>query len=331
MIFPWQIEQWQQFLRSQQTGRLSHALLLAGLPGIGKIQFANCMLHRLLCQEMDSRGMDCYAANKVIVCHACQLVTHRTHPNVLWVEPEKNGHTIKVNQIREIGEFTQQTALQGKYNVVVVHPANSMNMNSANALLKTLEEPSLGSIIILISDQPAQLPATILSRCQRILFRRPDKVQALHWLHSQLTDSLFSSDLLLNIAHGAPLAALQLVQTGVMSMRQTLFNSLCLLRYRKEDPLHHALLLQEMDILLFIDMAYCWLMDVLRLQLGINTITNHDYQDTLTELMHTMNIQDTSQFIVYLQTVRGQLSYGANINKQLMMENILVRYSVHLS
>src|SRR5690606_13775505 len=115
-------------------------------------------------------------------CHACRLVEERTHPDLYWVEPEKAGHAIKVDQIRELGHFISQSGLMNLQRLAVIYPAEAMNVNAANALLKTLEEPAEGAHIILVSHQAGGLPATVRSRCQQILFTKPDKQIAINWL-----------------------------------------------------------------------------------------------------------------------------------------------------
>ena len=168
MIFPWQVNQWQQLLQAKSQQRLAHAMLFTGLPGIGKAIFAQHFSSALLCQKLNPDGNPCDR------CHSCRLIAGRAHPNMLWLEPEKPGQAIKIDQVRDVSEFISQTSLQGDYRIVIINPADDMNTNAANALLKTLEEPSSGAHLILISNQNERLPATILSRCQRVVFQRPE-------------------------------------------------------------------------------------------------------------------------------------------------------------
>ena len=146
MIFPWQQKEWRQLCRAKESGRLPHALLFSGLAGIGKTQLADYFSRLLLCQQFQTEY------DPKCQCHSCRLAEGRAHPNVLWITPEKEGQAIKVDQIREVSDFIYQSARQGEYNIVVIHPANQMNVNAANALLKTLEEPPHGSLLILISQ-----------------------------------------------------------------------------------------------------------------------------------------------------------------------------------
>src|SRR5579872_5278359 len=233
-MFPWQKQQWQHLVRLKHEHSLPHALLLTGLAGTGKVEFANSFTHWLLCQTPAANNMPC------LQCHHCRLITGKTHPNVLWITSEKKGQAIKVDQIRYVTEFINQSALQGDYRIVIIHPANAMNINAANALLKTLEEPSTGSLLILISDQLRGLPATILSRCQRIIFPSPHSEEALPWLKKQLQQSEIDPVFLLKLANGAPCAALQFIQDDVLPSRQKLLQSLFLLHQKQGNPVKLA-------------------------------------------------------------------------------------------
>ena len=323
MIFPWQHNQWQQLLHAKQVNQLPHALLFSGIAGTGKVQFASSFARALLCQAPEAGEI-----NHSCQCHSCRLMEGRAHPNVLWVEPEKAGQAIKVDQIREASDFIYQSALQGKYRIVLINPANEMNINASNALLKTLEEPPPGAIIILISHQSSYLPATILSRCQRINFPRPNDEDALKWLQHELKDSAVDHRLLLSLAHGAPLAALNLNQDDIFSARKDLFDDLCLLKQKQGDPIKSAAKIQDTDPLQTIDFALSFITDLLRLQLGseLKDISNRDYESQLIELKQQTCMDQNTQLMDYLQNLRAQICGGINLNKQLMIENLLIRW-----
>lgn len=322
MIYPWQLSQWQQLLQAKQMDRLAHALLFTGMPGIGKAKFAEAFALSLLCQQLNQEGFACGE------CHACRLITGRAHPNVLWIEPEKEGQAIKVDSIREVGEFINQSSLQGKYRVVIISPANRMNISAANALLKTLEEPSSGAVLILISDQNEQLPATILSRCQRILFPKPRQEEAYAWLKQHLTNETIDPALLLKLTHGAPLAALHLADEDVFALREVLFKSFILLSQQQGDPIKLAAKLTDMEILPFLDFALTWLVDLIRLQLEANTndIMHSDFTDALLDLVAKTQLKTNMQLLNYLQQMRAQVCTGINFNKQLLIESIFIRW-----
>lgn len=319
MHYPWQQEQWQRLQHARQAKRLPHALLFAGLAGTGKVEFAQHFAQALLCQQIQAQG---YACN---TCHACRLIETRAHPNVLWIEPEKEGQAIKVDQIRNVSEFVNQSSLQGEHRIVIINPASDMNTNAANALLKTLEEPSAGAMLILICDQLSALPATVLSRCQHIHFACPPSEQVKPWLTNQIEDKTIDIELLLRLANGAPLAAIELFKNDILPLRQSLYQ---LLSQPQLDPIKASNSLQDLDVLQFLDFMLLWIMDILRLQLGANTneLTNIDYQQPLNHLKTTTQVTANTRLMDYLQKCRTQISVGINLNKTLVMESILIRW-----
>lgn len=322
MILPWQQNEWEQLVRLAKAARIPHALLFVGLSGMGKLHMAEQFARLLLCQQKTPFAEDCGT------CHSCCLFVGKVHPNVMWITPEKEGHAIKVDQIRMLTDFINQSALQGEYRVIIIHPANNMNLNAANALLKTLEEPSANTILILIGDQTARLPATILSRCQRIIFKKPDASVALTWLQQELNDHTEKPALLLKIASGAPLAAKQLAEEEVLPTRLTLLQALCDLIHKQADPIKIAAKFQEIEILPFIDIALSFIMDVLQLQVGSEEITNQDYKTQLIEVKQTTRMEANVKWMEYLQQIRSKICLGLNVNKQLMMESVLIHWAV---
>jgi DNA polymerase-3 subunit delta' len=183
-LAPWQREAWRRLAARRAQGTLPHALLLCGPGGVGKRAFAAAFAAALLCERVDAEGMACGA------CRACRLVAAGSHPDrlALGLELRDDGKPrteIVVEQIRLLGERLAMTAQFGGLQIALLDPADAMNHAAANALLKTLEEPGPATVIVLVADQPARLPATIRSRCQRIEFQSPTAAEALAWLAQQ--------------------------------------------------------------------------------------------------------------------------------------------------
>jgi DNA polymerase-3 subunit delta' len=330
MLFPWQAEQWQQLWQAKQTNRLPHALLFTGVPGIGKAAFAFNFSRFLLCQQATPEGDYCHidSRDKKGGCHSCRLAIGHAHPNILSIYPEKEGQAIKVDQIRSVMDFTTQSSLQGEYGIVIINPANAMNTNAANALLKTLEEPCPGCIIILVCERSHRLPATVLSRCQRIVFPQPPHKLAINWLNSRLSSEM-DAKLLLNLANGAPLKAWSLVQDKLLPVRQHLFAALYSLREPHQDPIRLAVNLQDInDLQILLDFLLHWIIDLLRLQLSgdVKRIENEDYAQPLIELSQLLPVKKNMQFMEYVQQLRAELNAGINLNKQLIIESLLIRW-----
>lgn len=322
MIFPWQNAQWQQLWQAKLHHRLPHALLLTGLAGTGKTKFAEVFSYALLCSSVSASGDACHT------CHACRLIATRVHPNVLWIEAEKSGAAIKVDQVRAINEFISHSSLQGEIRIVIIPSAHDLNINAANALLKTLEEPAAGALIMLISDHFSRLPATILSRCQRILFPKPPTALAKKWLLEQIKSSDIDADFFLNLTHGAPLMALKFIQEDGLSARQNIFEILFLLSKNKADPLQSTLKIQSLELIPLLDFTLSFMLDLLRLQLSakVPEIINHDYAQQLHELKQSTQLKNNMQFMEYLQQVRQQILSGINLNKQLVIEDLFIHW-----
>jgi DNA polymerase-3 subunit delta' len=250
------------------------------------------------------------------------------HPNVLWVEPDKAGGVIKIDQIRNISEFVNQTSLQDGMRIAVIHPANAMNLYAANALLKTLEEPPAGAIMILICDQKSQLPATILSRCHRVAFPRPQKELALTWLKDGLSNPSSDLELALALAEGAPLKAKQLITGKEFAARQDLFKILHQLTMNQNDPIECAATIQEWNITQLLDFIFSWSMDLLKLKLGYEAtyIVNKDFISILSELNLRISIHSIKLYLSHLQFIREQWLKGVHLNKTLMLEDLLVKW-----
>ena len=180
---PWHADAWARLQARRERDALPHALLLAGAAGLGKRDFLAAFVKGLLCQQ-SAGGMACG------VCRSCQLVAAGTHPDVVTLSfgLRKDGVTrseIVVDQIRDLSQRLSMASQFGGWQVVTIDPADAMNAAAANALLKTLEEPTPSTLLALVADQPARLPATIRSRCQRIDFLPPSRDASLAWLRAE--------------------------------------------------------------------------------------------------------------------------------------------------
>jgi DNA polymerase-3 subunit delta' len=191
--------------------RLPHALLLFGPRGVGKLALAERIAQLLLCE---GQKKPCGA------CDGCRWFLGGNHPDFrriapesLWLEkPEKPSIVIKVEQVRELSEFLYIRSHRAGRRVALVHPAEDMNENAANALLKGLEEPPAAAVFILVSHRPAQLLPTIRSRCIAVPVPLPSRAVAAEWLAQQ---GVKDPQRWLAYAGGAPLRAVEHAAQGV--------------------------------------------------------------------------------------------------------------------
>lgn len=180
---PWLDKPIREFSQQSTSGSLGHAYLVGVHSGYGGDQLAIEMAQIALCSTPTEQGA-CH------VCKACQLIQAKTHPDFYQVVAD--GHQIKVDQIRELCQKLTSTSQQGGRRVAVISQCEKLNQASANALLKTLEEPGKETLLILQSDTPARLMATIKSRCQLIHFQKPSIKDIATWL---VTDEAPSHDI----------------------------------------------------------------------------------------------------------------------------------------
>lgn len=235
--YAWQQGFWQQLNDLLQQQRLPHAMLLSGAEGIGKERFAKAFAARLLCQ-VPRDGVACGQ------CKSCALLTAGTHPDLQWLTLEvddkgKVAKAIKVDQIRELVEFASKSSQLGGWRVVVMTPAHLLNVQAANALLKTLEEPGRDMVLIQLTSQPLSLMPTLRSRCQQWPLPVPAEAEALQWLAPQVGDA-DTARLLLALSRGAPLAALRLREAEWFSQREALLRDLMQLTQQRQTALATA-------------------------------------------------------------------------------------------
>lgn len=199
---PWQAEPWSRLKQQIEAGQLPHALMLAGSQHIGKGRLALALARLLLCHQPNG-GLNCGH------CHACELSARGNHGDFRWLQPGQKSRVIKIDQVREVVEFGNKTAGFGERKVIVLMPADSMNTNAANALLKSLEEPAADTYLILVCHRLQGVPATIRSRCQMLKLGPPARESSLGWL-DHMTGEREQSEQLLALADDRPLLAEQL-------------------------------------------------------------------------------------------------------------------------
>ncbi|HEX4973955.1 MAG TPA: DNA polymerase III subunit delta' [Steroidobacteraceae bacterium] len=200
-LLPWQEEPAAQLRKAWSANRLSHALLLQGAEGLGKQSFAAWLACAVLCDKSAGATLRCCGE-----CASCALFAAGSHPDLLWVVPEEDKQQISIDQVRSATERLTKTSYRQGYKVAIVNPAHLMTPSAANSVLKTLEEPSPRSLLIVITSQPSMLLPTVRSRCQKVTITRPSREQAIAWLREKSGRAVDSA--LLEFAGGAPLRAL---------------------------------------------------------------------------------------------------------------------------
>jgi DNA polymerase-3 subunit delta' len=304
---------------------LSHALLFDGVSGIGKSTFVIEFARFILCEKREKSGIFC-AQSTQPQCHSCRLVETKVHPNMYWVEPEKSGHAIKIDQIRDMIEFATQSAYMGKHQCIIINPAEQMNIFAANSLLKTLEEPAANVFLFLVTKERSRLPATIVSRAMHVQMLMPSKEVALNWLSAQSKKTIDEHTLALKIAVGAPLAALSLLQSEVSQQRELIYQTVQRIAQQGVSLVQSAFNLQDIDMPILLNFLLSWMIDAIKLKCGVEKalIENQDYAKPLTEFSSARSIRQLDQCLHHLINVRNEVVRGVHLNKTLSIENLLM-------
>lgn len=307
--FAWHGKQWQQILKLKDEERLPHALLFAGPPGVGKLRFAKALAYGLLCDKPEM-GAACGE------CKQCRL-NETSHPDLKIIEPEEGGKQIKVDQVRVVVNFIAQTSHAGGFKICILSPAEAMNNNAANAVLKSLEEPTDKSLLILVSDSPGTLMPTIRSRCQQIFFPVPGLQEVLPWLTSATANEGLAKQLLFE-ADGQPLTALQYLNDGSLQKQLEMEKEFLAALSGKLQPLTLAERWKDHSL----QEILVWLQRKLTM-----LIKASQAQGELPQQWGEVASKPVASFFVLLDQVAElslKVKRGANPNRQLVVEALLL-------
>ncbi|WP_300619512.1 DNA polymerase III subunit delta' [Dokdonella sp.] len=216
---PWLEDSWRVLAGALAAQRLHHGLLIVAPQGYGKRVLAEAFAASALCQQRSDDGSACGR------CRACLLFAAGSHPDLVRVGLElrddgKPRSEIAVDQIRALSQRLSMASQFGGLQIAMVDPADRLNTAAANALLKTLEEPTPSTVIVLVADDASRLPATIRSRCQRIDVRPPSREDAMAWMHERQVDR-GRAEAALAASLGNPGLALEWAADGTLDLRRS--------------------------------------------------------------------------------------------------------------
>ena len=261
-LAPWQQRMHDHAAAALDGGRMGHALLFCGPAMLGKRRVAERLAQRVLCLSTDPAARPCGQCRACTLYHArsqkdpleqrpdgslAQPWGHPGHPDAIFVghawrhtpSPPRQMAVIPVDQVRELSARLSTTPQYGSAKVAIIDPADDMNDAAANALLKTLEEPVPGRYLWLVCANPARLPATIRSRCQRLEFRLPPADEAAAWLQAQGHPAAAAGEALA-AARGHPGLADAWLRDGGMALRREVAADLAKLASNAASPLEVA-------------------------------------------------------------------------------------------
>ncbi len=209
----------QAFLEAMGRGRLHHAWLLTGPQGLGKAGFAYQAARRLLGARPDPASGALASAQADPVS---RMVAARSHPDLLVLERLNEGgparKSIPVDEARRLPEFFSKAPAIAAWRIAIIDSADDLNANAANAVLKTLEEPSGRGVLLLVSHAPGRLLATLRSRCRRLAFQPWPESALARFIKARTGMEEADAVRLAAMAHGAPGRALTLAGQGALAL-----------------------------------------------------------------------------------------------------------------
>lgn len=324
-IYPWQTEIWRQLNAMRQN--LPHALLFQGRKGVGKLEFARALAQGLLCETPLPSGEGCGK------CLACGWFAQGNHPDFRSVEPEalteteddkpakgkKPSQEIKIEQIRELAGLVSLSTHRNGKRVILIHPAEAMNTNAANALLKTLEEPPPQTLIMLVTHQAQALLPTVRSRCFKLAFPVPPLAQATEWLRQQ---GVADPAPFLAQAGYAPLAAQVLSGDELQELRQVFLSQLS--RPQALDPIALAEKNEKMDLPNMLKWLQQWLYDLIGCRLSGLIRYQPDFAGEIRALAPRLHLHAALMF--QKELLAAQKIVYHPLNTQLFLEQLLLSY-----
>lgn len=319
MIYAWHENAWQQITACGDN--IPNAWLISGRRGIGKTAFARHLSAVLLCENPPKPFEKCG------VCASCRLSEQGTHPDFYELTPKKDEEDnakkllqIKIEEVREVIKNIHLTPLRGHRRVILIHPAESMNVQAANALLKVLEEPSDTVVFVLVSNSKDRLLPTIKSRCRHFPLNMPTKTAAVEFLQQQKIPNAYE---MLAFHGGSPLfefdAELDDLRQQLLAVlsvpRMVAILDFAALFDRKKQPLS-----------LFLEWFNKWLVDLIAALHGDDeeVLFYPQHAKKLTELANKLNFSNI--FALYDQSIR-LVPYGQHtLNVKLTVECLLIDY-----
>lgn len=318
LIYPWHKQDWQHLCSYVEQDRIPQGLLLIGSEGLAKHALALRYTQALLCTDKLSTE----ACGQ---CESCRLLLADTHPDFLTLQPEEEGKAIRIDDVRDIITKLALKPQYSGYRVVLIRPAEKMNMSSANAFLKCLEEPPERTVFLLLTEAMQSLPATILSRCQKMVLSVPDTKEVVQWLHKQ--GVMEQTELLLSLAQGSPLLALEYARENVIQLRSSCFDEWNKVALLNACPISLAEKWHKQPLGQILQWLTLWTEDILKcsFQVQPELLYNQDLAQPLQQLAKRLNSQQLFKF--YDLLLKDSYRINGQLNKQLLFEELLITWS----
>jgi DNA polymerase-3 subunit delta' len=332
-LFPWLVEPFKNLVSHQ----IPNSLIISGQKDIGKFQFGFELCKFLLCESSSSKPCES--------CEACNWVKNGNHPDLFLVVPQNLKHIlpfemddqksseesdekkqskfIRIDQIRNIVSSNELGSYRGGKRVVLIYPAESMQTEAANCLLKTLEEPSINLYIILVTHHKEKLLPTIRSRCQIFNVPKPSLDVSVDWLCHQLNNKYPKE----NIEHrfalhsGAPLKVLSSIEENAVDQSKIIEE---LSKFQKINPNKIIDLLSDFSLSDILNCTLKWTTDINLQLFGQGAKFFPEYQSQISSHCKSLNKIDVQNFLSSLNKDLKLVNHP--LFPKVQLEATLVRY-----
>lgn len=309
--------------REIENQKVAHSYLFWGNEGIGKKKVAIQFAKVLNCLGVDAKNVD--ACDR---CLPCRKIDQQVHPDVSLIEPE--GQTLKIDQVRQMQKDLSYRPYEGRYRVLIIEAADRMAPYMSNSLLKTIEEPPLHTIIILLANNPRSMLPTILSRCQILRFDPLPISTVSRWLMREKGIEEKDAHILASLSEGSPGKALRIGEEISQIPRAKLLVDLVGLKkipFSEKEQWAQSLPSQREDLLLILEVAKTLLRDLIVVKI-IKSETNLIHKDLLADMKNITKDWSLSSLINRFETLHSTiLAIKANANTRLSLEAMMLSWA----
>lgn len=313
-VYPWLLPGWRVLMRYWEQQRMPSALLLSSTTEMGQRVLIDRFAQAIYCTNRGAKPFACGT------CPACLLFDSGNYPDYLVLRPEEGDSQIKIDAIRALCHRLALNAQFEQHRFAVIEQADLMNRSAANSLLKTLEEPSRDTTIVLLTERSLSLPATIRSRCQQVKIS-PDPRQLETWLSEQGCED---PTLFLSMANGSPIRAVTMWQNKALVARDKLFQSFVALLSGKAEPIMVSEQFQDYYPSPILDLLATWVMNLIRIKSTGNapSVPNSDRLHDLQDVHIRLDFEHLFGLLSMIQKAKQRMH--SQLNKQLVVEEIMV-------
>ena len=319
--FPWHQTCWNLFIKARSQNHLPHAILLSGEEGIGKLSLAKRMAKSLLCMNNITNPKD--ACNE---CQSCKTYESGANPDFTQISLLEDKQQIGVDQIRALSNFLNFSRSFNTTRVVILNPVERMNLNAANSILKSLEEPTTHTVLILVTAKISQLLPTIKSRCQLFGVASPSKIQSIDWLqqhqrqNNNAEENPVNLEKLLEITGNKPLRAIKLSQQDIDDRNQY-FKDLASVINQQTSITEMAKKWEKHDSEAILDWQILLIQN--KIKITMSSTPNEVNSSSPTNQL-TLHLSAENHWLLYQNLLKQKQYIHTSVNSLMFMENMIM-------